>query len=74
MPNDEIKRVGDWIKSLFFELTNNRELSEELMFNWMCLLNGYIFNVMQIELPPELTKISPKQLFTNAIERFLKSI
>lgn len=74
MPNDEIRKVGDWIKSMFFQLTNNRELSEELMFNWMCLLNGYIFNAMQIELPPELTQISPKLLFTNAIERFLRSI
>ena len=74
MPNDEIRKVGNWIKNLFVKITNDEDLSEELMFNWMCLIQGYIFHAMQIELPPELTQISPKLLFTNAIERFLKSI
>jgi AcrR family transcriptional regulator len=74
MPNEEIRKIGDSIENLFFELTNNRELAKDLMFNWMCLLNGYIFNTMQMQSPPELTNISSKNLFTNAIERFLKNI
>jgi hypothetical protein len=28
---------------------------------------------MQMELPPELINIPPKDLFINAVERFLKS-
>jgi AcrR family transcriptional regulator len=74
IPNDEIEKIVCRIKNLFFELTNNKELAEELMFNWICLLNGFIFNTMQMELPPELINISPKDLFINAVERFLKSI
>jgi AcrR family transcriptional regulator len=74
MPNEEIRKIGGSIENLFFELTNNRELAKELMFNWMCLLNGYIFNAMQMELPPEVTNISSKDLFIRSLERFLKSI
>jgi AcrR family transcriptional regulator len=74
IPNDEIEKIVTRIKNLFFELTNNRELAEELMFNWICLLNGFIFNTMQMESPPELINIPPKDLFIKAVERFLKSI
>jgi AcrR family transcriptional regulator len=74
IPNDEIEKIVARIKNLFFELTNNKELAEELIFNWICLLNGFIFNTMQMELPPELINIPPKELFINAVERFLKSI
>jgi hypothetical protein len=49
-------------------------LSEELMFNWMCLLHGFIFGIMQMGLPPEISKVPPKELFIKAIERFLLSI
>jgi AcrR family transcriptional regulator len=74
IPNDEIEKIVVRIKDLFFELTNNKELAEGLMFNWICLLNGFIFNTMQMELPPELINIPPKDLFINAVKRFLKSI
>lgn len=74
MLNDEIRKVGDWIKILFFEITNNKELAKELMFNWMCMTQGFVFNAMQMELPPDLMNIAPKDLYRNAIERFLKSI
>ena len=74
IPNDEIEKIVARIKNLFFELTKNIELAEELMFNWICLLNGFIFNAMQMELPPELINAPPKKLYINAVERFLKSI
>jgi len=74
IPNDEIEKIVARIKNLFFELTKNKELAEELMFNWICMLNGFIFNTMQMESPPELINIPPKDLFINAVERFLKSI
>lgn len=74
IPNDEIKKVVAHIKDLFFELADDRELAKELMFNWICLIHGYIFNAMQMELPPDLANISHKKLFINAVERFLNSI
>jgi hypothetical protein len=72
--NAEIEKIGGTNKQLFFELTKNRELSEELMFNWMCLLHGFIFCIMQMGLPPEISKRPSKELFVNAIKRFLKGI
>ena len=74
LANTEIEKIGNSNKRLFFELTKNKELSEELMFNWMCLLHGFIFGIMQMGLPPEISKIQPKKLFINAITRFLSSI
>jgi AcrR family transcriptional regulator len=74
IPNDEIEKLVARIENLFFELTSNRELARELIFNWICLINGFIYNTMQMGLPSGLSKIPPKDLFINAIERFLKGI
>lgn len=72
--NAEIDKIVNSNKQLFFELTHDNELSEELLFNWFCLLHGFIFGIMQMGLPPTISKRQPKELFINAIERFLKSI
>jgi len=74
IPNDEIEKLITPIKNLFFELTNNRELAEEIMFNWICLSHGFIFITMQMGLPSGLIEIPPKDLFMNAVERFLMNI
>jgi AcrR family transcriptional regulator len=72
--NAEIEKIVSRIMQLFFELTQDMELAKELLFNWLCLLNGCIFNIMQIGVPPGMTKIPAKTLFVRAIERFLASI
>jgi AcrR family transcriptional regulator len=74
IPNDEIETLIAPIKNLFFEMTNNRELAEELMFNWICLSHGFIFITMQMGLPSGLMITPPKDLFMNAVERFLMNI
>jgi AcrR family transcriptional regulator len=58
---------------LFYELTKDMELAEELLFDWICLMNGFIFNIMQMGVPPGIKK-SPKVLYLNAADRFLKNI
>ena len=72
--NEEIEKIIERNKDLFFVLTDDEELSEELMFNWLCLLHGIIFFVMQMEFPPELAKKYPKDLYIKAVKRFLKGI
>lgn len=74
IPNDEIEKLVARIENLFFELTSSRELARELIYNWICLLNGFIYNTMQMGLPSGLSHIPPKDLFINAVERFLKGI
>ncbi len=75
VPSEEVERLLAHTKDLFLELANNNsELANELMFSWICLLHGLIFNTMQIGLPPELDEIPPKDLFIKVVKRFLDSI
>lgn len=71
--NKEVTAIIQKIKNLFQDLCNDKDMADELLFNWICLQNGYIYNSMKMELPPELKK-SHKELYKNAVERFLKSI
>ena len=72
--NAEMEKIITRKKQLFFALTKDMELAGELLFDWMCLLNGVIFNIMQAGIPPEMSDIPPKSLFIRAIGRFLLSI
>lgn len=74
IPSEEIEKLLAQTKHLFLELANNRKLAKELMFSWVCLLYGLVFNTMQMGLPPELNEIPPKDLFINIVQRFLDSI
>lgn len=74
IPNEEIRYIFGQIKSLFYELVDDEVLAHEIMFNWMCLQQGYIFNIMKIGLPPSLSSKQPEKLFKEAIERFIKAI
>jgi AcrR family transcriptional regulator len=71
--NKEVSSIIQKIKNLFNDLCNDKDMADELLFNWMCLQNGYIYNFMKMELPPDLKK-THKELYLNAIERFLKGI
>lgn len=75
VPSDEVEKLLSQIKHFFLEVANNnKQLANELMFSWICLINGLISNTMQIGLPPELNEIPPRDLFITIIERFLGSI
>ncbi|MDR1153360.1 MAG: TetR/AcrR family transcriptional regulator [Bacteroidales bacterium] len=71
--NAEMDKTVSRIMPLFFELTKDMELAGELLFDWNCLLNGFIFHVMQIGVPREVAKIPPKTLLIRAVERLLSS-
>ena len=74
MTNDEIIKDVEQIQDLFFKLTKERESAKELMFNWFCLVQGYIFNTIQTAIPLHLLKDSPKNLLIKAVERLINSI
>jgi hypothetical protein len=71
--NPDMEKIISQHTQLFFELTKDMELAGELLFDWICLMNGFIFNIMQMGVPPGITK-SPKVLYLNAADRFLNSI
>lgn len=74
IPNETITSIGQKIEGLFLELASDDLLARELMFNWMCLVQGYTFGVMKFSIPPELSPNPPDVLFQQAIGRFLGSI
>ena len=73
-PTRSCRYIFGQIKSLFYELVDDEKLAHEIMFNWMCLQQGYIFNIMKIGLPSSLNIKQPEELFKKAIERFIKTI
>jgi AcrR family transcriptional regulator len=73
-PNEEIDLFILRVQDLFLELTEDKDFAKELMFNWLCLLRGFIYNIKQMGVPPELNAISPKELFRRAIGRFISNI
>jgi AcrR family transcriptional regulator len=72
--NTEMEKIIIREKQLFFALTKDMELAGELLFNWVCLLNGFTFSIMQMKFFPKISEIHPKKLFVNTIKRFLKEI
>jgi len=74
LPSETIFSIGRKIEGLFLELARDDQLARELMFNWMCLVQGYTFCVLKYGFPPELSPNPPETLFEQAIERFLESI
>ncbi|HRX31692.1 MAG TPA: hypothetical protein P5349_07355 [Tenuifilaceae bacterium] len=74
LPSEEAHAEILQIKNLFLELTNDKALAGEVMFSWMCLQQGFIYNMKQKGLPPELSSISPKDLYTRIMRRFILSI
>ncbi|MGV8091330.1 MAG: TetR/AcrR family transcriptional regulator [Mangrovibacterium sp.] len=73
-PNEEIDLFIHRVQDLFLELTEDKDFAKELMFNWLCLLRGFIYNIKQMGVPPELDGIDPKELFRKAIGRFISNI
>ncbi len=60
---------------VFRKLTDQgKELADELMFNWACLVNGYITMTMRIRHAPKMHRKNARELYLGAIERFLKGI
>jgi len=74
LPSETIFSIGQKIEDLFLKLACDALLARELMFNWMCLVQGYTFGVLKNGIPPDLSPNPPERLFEQAIGRFLGSI
>jgi AcrR family transcriptional regulator len=73
-PNSEMLANINEIKSIFAKVANNNEkLGREIMFNWVCLVNGTISTIMHF-MPPDIIDRDPKELFENSIDRFIRSL
>jgi Transcriptional regulator len=79
LPSDEAEKGAQLMKDIFNRITSQtgKEL-DILIFNWICLLNGTISMIMQFEKPEyplkEKFALSPRELFTRLMERFINSL
>lgn len=75
MPNNIMLENIKHINNLFLTITkSNKQLADELIFNWICLMNGSISILLFFPPPKEIIDIEHKKLFENIIARFINSI
>ncbi len=74
IPNDELHAQVQEIAGVFEEIVGNNEIAKEAMFSWMCFQQGYIYNIKQMGLPPDLSHNEPKELFMRAMKKFISKI
>lgn len=74
-PNDEIRATVDMIRGVFLKMAGgDKALSDNLMFNWMCLQNGTISTVLNFGSEKfEEKGADPLGMYMDFIDRFLKS-
>ena len=74
-PNEDMLSVIKIIENTFLDLTaNNKELMHEIVFDWMCLIQGAISIVIKTPTLPHLEGKDPRDIFTNMINRFINSL
>ncbi len=74
MHNEEMSLNVKMIEQSFLNICNNTELLHELMFNWMCLMQGAISIVMKITNLPHQEGKNPRDVYSRIIDRFVDSI
>lgn len=75
IPDELLHEFQIKITDLFVSIVGSEEKADELMFNWICLQQGYIITIKQMGLPPHLKKNKlPRDLYQRAIERFISNL
>lgn len=75
MHNEEMSLNIKMIEVAFLNICNNNtDLLHELMFNWMCLMQGAISIVMKITDLPHQQGKNPRDVYSRIIDRFIDSI
>ncbi|MDP4206471.1 MAG: TetR/AcrR family transcriptional regulator [Bacteroidota bacterium] len=78
VPNEAALAAMHMIKDIFMKITKKSESEvEEIIFNWVCLLNGSVATVMRFKDTPHShmrTLNESRELYIGFINRFIKSI
>ena len=74
VPDDEIHIFAQKIVDLFTNILKSKEEAQEVIFNWICLQQGYIYCIKQMGTPPDLRNKNLRDLYINAIERFISNL
>jgi AcrR family transcriptional regulator len=74
-PNEEMLSVINIIEKTFLDLTdNNKELLHEIVFDWICLIQGAISIAIKTPTIPHLEEKDPRDIFINMINRFINRL
>jgi AcrR family transcriptional regulator len=74
-PNEEMLSVINIIEKTFLDLTyNNKELLHEIVFDWICLIQGAISIAIKTPTIPHLEEKDPRDIFINMIDRFINRL
>lgn len=75
VPTDEMNVNVRLIENTFMTLANqDKELTHELIFNWMCLMHGAISIFMKTPHLPHQGDRQPRDLYSSVIKRFIDGI
>lgn len=74
IPEKEVYTLIQTIIEIFVQLVGNEKMAKEAMFSWMCFLQGYIYNVKQMGLPPDLSTEDPRELFIRAMSKYISNL
>jgi AcrR family transcriptional regulator len=73
-PNEEIIEGFTRIKNLFMTLANNdKAYAEEIMFNWICLVQGAISTIMRFKEHHHFEN-DGRDFFVKFIDRFIRAL
>ena len=74
-PNEEMLSVINIIEKTFLDLTDyNKELLHEIVFDWICLIQGAISIAIKTSTIPHLEEKDPRDIFINMIDRFINRL
>ena len=74
-PNEEMLSVINIIEKTFLDLTdNNKELLNEIVLDWICLMQGAVSIFMKTPSQPHLEGKDPRDIFINMINRFINRL
>jgi len=73
IPNEEMIENMKLIEGAFQSLISNKDSVHEVIFSWMCLMNGAISFVMKFPTLPHHKK-NPRDLFASIINRFVETL
>ncbi len=74
IPEKELSALIRSIIKIFTQLVGNGEAAKEAMFSWMCFQQGFIYNIKQIGLPPDLDKADPREFYVRAMSMYIARI
>jgi AcrR family transcriptional regulator len=73
-PSEEMIESIKLIEGTFLSIITEKESLREIIFSWMCLMNGAISINMKFPNLPHSEKRNPREIFSSMVDRFVKSI